>query len=260
MAGSPKYRLYDMHCHLSFVKGGLEGWGGADDPRIAVFSGTVTPEEYFESISLDDPDNVRWGMGMHPRWIASGECGYESQSKFMHWLPATHFISEVGLDFGKKYEESFGTQGFYFTQFVDLCKGKLVSVHAVRSVSAMLEDMEYFNFFEDNQVIFHWFSGTSDELQRAIKDGAYFSVGPLMLNSKRGREYAKAIPLDRLLLETDYPMEQDAEYSVDQHVRDLEETLEALAELRGMDVDELGRIIADTSAALWYPSRYGKEN
>ena len=35
-----------------------------------------------------------------------------------------------------------------------------------------------------------------------IRD-SFFSVGPHMLASKRGRAYAQAIPRDRLLLETD---------------------------------------------------------
>ena len=78
-------------------------------------------------------------------------------------------------------------------------------------------------------IIFHWFSGTSDELVRARDADCYFSVNERMLASKRGREYARQIPLDRLLLETDAPAEANAETSAQSLIRSLIRTSERIA-------------------------------
>lgn len=53
--------------------------------------------------------------------------------------------------------------------------------------------------------ILHWFTGTPTQLKKAIDIGCWFSVGPAMLNTKRGVELASIIPRNRILTETDGP-------------------------------------------------------
>jgi TatD DNase family protein len=53
--------------------------------------------------------------------------------------------------------------------------------------------------------ILHWFSGTTNQLERAVAAGCWFSVGPAMMRSTKGRELAAAMPIDRILTETDAP-------------------------------------------------------
>ena len=95
--------------------------------------------------------------------------------------------------------------------------------------------------------VLHWFSGTSDELQRAIKLGFLFSVNPRMPATKRGRAYVRAIPADRLLLETDLPPESAARYDAADVETPLRATLAELAALRAEDPEALEARIALTS-------------
>ena len=88
-------------------------------------------------------------------------------------------------------------------------------------------------------IIFHWFSGTSDELVRARNAGCYFSVNERMLASKRGREYTRQIPLDRLLLETDAPAEPNTETSAQSLIRSLTRTSERIASLKKCDIKHI---------------------
>ncbi|WP_459612517.1 TatD family hydrolase [Corynebacterium urogenitale] len=80
--------------------------------------------------------------------------------------------------------------------------------------------------------------------------GGYVSVNPRMLETKRGRAYAKQVPSDRLLLETDLPagavtsrkaQTKSAEKLAQQtacEVRDtLANTLERISEIRGTDAN-----------------------
>lgn len=99
-------------------------------------------------------------------------------------------------------------------------------------------------------VIFHWFSGSGNELVRARKAGCYFSVNEMMLATRRGRAYAKQIPEDRLLLETDAPPELGAPYTAEALLGQLDRTLDALAEIRDVPKCKLAQTIAATSALL----------
>jgi TatD DNase family protein len=56
--------------------------------------------------------------------------------------------------------------------------------------------------------VLHWFSGSQRELARAVDAGCWFSVGPAMLASDKGRSLAAKMPRDRILTETDGPFAQ----------------------------------------------------
>ena len=68
-----------------------------------------------------------------------------------------------------------------------------------------------------------------------------------MTKSKRGREYLKVIPKDRLLLETDYPRGEDAQFSASAQADMLCEIVEAMEHIRG---EHLREYVAGTSAEL----------
>ncbi|WP_139652340.1 TatD family hydrolase [Raoultibacter phocaeensis] len=233
--------LFDMHCHLDF----MENAGGAAERAqalgIGCYSVTVTPHDY-ERVSREFAahENVRVGLGLHPWWIADGSCGEEDIDRFGVLAAETRFIGEVGLDFGKRCAGTEELQTAAFERIASACSqgGKVVSLHAVKAVGAVLDVLEQFSCLEGNACILHWFSGTSDELQRAIRMGCYFSVGPRMLAAKRGVEYVKAIPASRLLLETDAPPESGSTMPYDEIAQQLRETLERIERLRGDGVAE----------------------
>ena len=83
-----------------------------------------------------------------------------------------------------------------------------------------------------------------------MKLGCFFSVGPHMLTSKRGRAYAQAIPRDRLLLETDEPPEAGPAVPAGEFARLLEGALDEIARLRREDPEALAERIAHTSRDL----------
>ncbi len=250
-------RLYDMHCHLEFVESPAQVARELAELAVHAFSTAVTPQEY-ECLHplIADEQNISLGIGMHPWWIADGLCGNEDLGLFKQLAASTRFIGEVGLDFGSHRESTRDTATHQLQ--VDLLagmlstaqEGSLISLHAIRSVTTVLDLLEKSGRIHDSSCIIHWFSGSSEELQRAIKMGCYFSVGPRMLMSKRGREYAKAIPLTRLLLETDYPPEEGEVYTAQEHRNLLESALNQIAELRRMPKDELCEKIAQTSRTL----------
>ena len=126
----------------------------------------------------------------------------------------------------------------------------LISIHAVNAAAAALDALEQASTFALHRVIFHWFSGTSDDLHRAVKLGCLFSVGPRMLASRRGREYARQIPLGQLLLETDMPARKDDNLPAEVWRAELNNALSGIAQLKGIDRKALANQLSSTSREL----------
>lgn len=244
-------RLFDLHCHLDFAEDPAALANNLAALDIGCLSVTVTPAGYEHAArELGACGNVRVGLGLHPWRVEADEAGEATLERFESQVEGTRFIGEVGLDFGLKHEATREVQVVAFDRIAAACAargGKVLSIHAVRSASVVLDILERQGALDGNTCIFHWFSGTSDELQRAIKQGCFFSVGERMLATKRGRAYAQAIPLERLLLETDLPPEAGGAGSAGEMDAALRDALGQIETLRGEGAAER---IAHTSRRL----------
>ena len=204
--------------------------------------------------------NVIAGVGLHPWWIADGRYGTAEVDLLCELTIRERFIGEVGLDFSPRFA---GTEGIQTRAFERLCQallqnpltGRVLSIHAVRAAGATLDILESNGLLKDTPnsptIIFHWFSGTSDELVHARHTGCFFSINERMLATKRGREYARQIPLNRLLLETDAPAEPDAEASARQLVDSLIRTSEAIAALKNCAAESVKSVVLENSRSIF---------
>lgn len=186
------------------------------------------------------------GIGLHPWWLADGRCGPAEVNLLCEVAAQERYIGEVGLDFSARFAGSEPLQIQALNRLCDALvqhplTGRVISIHAVRSAGAVLDVLESHGLLIPNPdspaIIFHWFSGTSNELARARNANCYFSVNERMLATKRGREYARQIPLDRLLLETDAPAEANTETSAQSLIRLLTWTSEHIASLNNCDAE-----------------------
>lgn len=237
--------LVDMHMHAGF----------ADDPAafayalanagIATFANTVTPAEYTCLFPmLADIPTMRLGLGLHPWWIGATETGAldDVLSAFAVQLDTTRFVGEVGLDFWPSHAHSKNAQLEIFANIAALCAKRddvLISMHAVKAERELLDVLEDSGCLERCTCILHSYGGPSDQLARAVEDGCLFSVGKRMLSTKRGREYARIIPEDRLLIESDLPVSADKPANVDDIARDLTWAVNELASIRGVEASQL---------------------
>lgn len=244
--------LFDMHCHLDFVENAAEFGELADACGIASLSNTVTPEDFTRLFpAFAEARRARLALGAHPWWIADGRVGESSLELFENLAASTPFIGEVGLDFKGKRAEARGVQTAALERILAAAgSGKLVSLHGSGAERELLDLLESTGAAEGCDCILHWYAGPADQLQRAVELGCYFSVGKRMLKTKRGREYARIIPLDRLLLETDMPSRERTRYTPGQWNADLTEALLMVADARGMHADELLEAVRHTSRRL----------
>jgi Tat protein secretion system quality control protein TatD with DNase activity len=246
-------RLFDAHCHLDLMAHPDAVADEATALGLGLFDCGVDPRD-FASVHgrTRRPPTVIKGIGLHPWWLVDGHCGFDEINLLCEVAAQERYIGEVGLDFSARFAGSEPLQ----TQALDqLCEalaqhpltGRVISIHAVRSAGTVLDILESHGLLIPNPsspvIIFHWFSGTSDELVRARDAGCYFSVNERMLASKRGREYARQIPLDRLLLETDAPAEPNTETSAQSLIRSLTRTSMRIASLKNCDAKRIESVV-----------------
>lgn len=242
-------RLFDAHCHLDLM---TYPNAVADETAaigLGVFDCGVNPRDFAAAKKRASRyPNIIAGIGLHPWWLADGRCGPAEVNLLCGVAAQERYIGEVGLDFSARFAGSEPLQIQAFDQLCDTLvqhplTGRVISIHAVRSAGTVLDVLESHGLLIPNSdspvIIFHWFSGTSDELARARNAGCNFSVNERMLASKRGREYARQIPLDRLLLETDAPAEPNTETSAQSLIKSLARTSMRIASLKNCDAQRI---------------------
>ncbi len=263
---SAPHRLYDMHCHLDRMANADEVIRAAAACGIALFDATVTPDDAVRAAArFAGHHHVRVGVGLHPWWLADGSCTEEDVARAVELAATSAFIGEIGLDFGRRGQEARELQCAAFERIVAAVAAhplphRVLTLHAVAAAEPVLDALERHGLVgasapEGTSCIFHGFSGSSDELVRARRAGCYFSVSERMLASKRGRAYARQIPTDRLLLETDAPPQLDTPWSASDLDASLTRTLQGIAALRGVGESALGEHIARTSERLFQTAR-----
>lgn len=242
-------QLFDAHCHLDLMACPDAIASEVAAMGLGLFDCGVDPRDFTAAKKQASRyPNIIAGVGLHPWWLADGRCGPAEVNLLCEIAAQECYIGEVGLDFSARFAGSEPLQIQALDRLCDALVQRplaehVISIHAVRSAGAVLDVLESHGLLIPNPdspaIIFHWFSGTSDELARARNAGCYFSVNERMLTSKRGREYVRQIPLDRLLLETDAPAEANAEISAQSLIRSLESTSEHVASLKKCDAKHI---------------------
>ena len=254
-------RLIDAHCHLELMAYPNTVADETAAIGLGVFDCGVDPRDFAAAKKRASRyPNIIAGVGLHPWWLVDGRCGTAEVDLLCKFASRERFIGEVGLDFSPRFTD---TEGMQTQVFERLCQtlsqrplpDRVLSIHAVRAAGAVLDVLESYGLLIPNPdspaIIFHWFSGTSDELIRARNASCYFSVNERMLASRRGREYVRQIPLDRLLLETDAPAEPNTETSVQSLIRSLTRTSERIASLKNCDAKRIESAVLANSRSIF---------
>ena len=252
----------DMHQHMGFAQDARVLAESLAESNVTSMCATVTPEEYLDLAGrMQGVLGLNLGLGLHPWWIADGRACVDELDHACECIDAMvnedrpRILSEVGLDFSHKwmsFPDSKKRQLQAFTTLLAQTRKAsqnpwVYSIHCVQADDVLLDCMEEHKALipgRNDAVILHSFSGSCDYLQRAIALGCYFSVGERMLRTKRGKEYIKAIPRERLMLETDLPTCAQTYITSCDIVQVLERTLRSIEEIRG---EALGQVMLDTS-------------
>jgi TatD DNase family protein len=226
---------HDVHLHLDLYPNAAEIIKHITDFKSYTIAVTNLPVLFDQAVKkYKDQKYIRFALGLHPELINQ----YTEQIPlFFERLKDCRYIGEIGLDFKKKDAYSKKLQIDTFNKIIDDCNkygGKILSIHS-RSAAKDVIDIIGSNF--NGKVIFHWFSGSLTELERAINNNYFFSINGDMVNSKKGQIIIRTIPANRLLIESDGPFTKDTHNSY--HLSFVDKLIRKLAIIRGCENDDM---------------------
>ena len=251
---SPDIGYVDMHCHLGWFADPARVAHAAASADLGFLGVTVTPAEYLaQRDQLEMAKNVRFAVGLHPWWVQQPS----DADALCELLPQTRWVGEVGLDAAPRHAGTWDAQLAAFERICSACAAtsvsespKVLSIHAVRSASTVLDVLEHTGAAECCHCVLHWFSGSTDELWRAVRLGCLFSLGEHSLATRRGREYARILPAGRLLTETDLPEGENSPTTAEDAIASLERAITGIATARNATPEEVRALVARNAAAL----------
>ena len=198
---------------------------------------------------------VYGAVGIHPEDAPSAEDGYLDRLREYSKHPKIRAIGEIGLDYywttdtKEKQKRILGEQ-------VDLARelGLPVIIHDREAHGDTMDILREHKVWECGGV-FHCYSGSAEMVKEITgKLNMYVAFGGSLTfkNAVKPREAAKAVPTDRLLIETDSPYLAPVPYRGKRNSSlYLPKVLEMLSEIRGVPADELERVTYENGRRLF---------
>lgn len=251
--------IIDSHCHLDYFSDAeieeiLARAAAAGVTRMVTI-GTSVPQAAAVRALVDRFPQV-WGtVGVHPHRAAEGVMPSVGELIALADHPRIIGLGESGLDyFYDKSPRDVQQEGFRRHCRAARESGLPLAIHAREAdadVARILTEERAGGTFP---FLLHCFSSTPQLADQAVEMGGYISFSGILTfpKSTELREVAARLPLDRLLLETDSPYlapvplrGKRCEPGYTAH------TAKVLAEVRGVSVEDIGRITTENFLRLY---------
>ena len=245
----------DTHCHLFL--GDREPSDVVETARAAgvdrLICVGIDPETSARSLELADSlEGVFATAGMHPHDASSFDAGASARIEELLHDPRVIGVGECGLDYFRMrspVEDQIRT----FEAHVGLSKesGKPMVVHIRDAWPDVLATLERTGA---ERVVIHCFSGDATIARECAARGYHLSFAGNVTYPKNEhlREAARAVALDRLLVETDSPFLPPQKLrGRDNEPANVVRTLEELARVRDDDVIKLEHATSDNARAAF---------
>ncbi len=250
--------LVDSHCHLDRLKMDDEQLSEALD--FAYKRGiehflcvAVSVREFPDMLKrVEHYSRVSVSCGVHPLHQVDA-CSYD-ELLAMADNESVIAIGETGLD----YFYSADTKEVQIQSFIDHIKvaNKLSKPLIIHTRDAKEDTIELLKKYLQPQTngVLHCFTETLPMAEAAIDLGFYISISGIVTfhSASELREVVKAIPLDRLLVETDSPWLAPVPHRGKQNQPAyVLEVAEFIADLKGISTAELAKITTDNFYRLF---------
>jgi TatD DNase family protein len=188
--------------------------------------------------------------GIHPENLEGLAEDYLEQLTELLKRPRVVALGEIGLDYHWDIEKPL--QQRVFEEQLQLSKELDVPV-VIHDREAHGDTMELLRKYRPKGLM-HCFSGSVEMLKEVMKLGMYISLGGTVTfkNARVPVEVAAAVPLDRLLLETDAPYLSPVPFRGKRNDSTrIAHTALRIAEIRRMDAQELIDITTENAKRMY---------
>lgn len=194
--------LSDMHIHIDYFENYKQMYDLFEKNNMYALFVTNLPEIYQKCLNeFPASKYVKLGLGYNPQL---NEKHQFNKNLFDSMILTTKYVGEVGLDYSKEFVHTKKEQNKTF-DYICHQSARLNKIMSIHSRKAENDVLEILTKHDVEHAIFHWYSGDIESARKIAERGYYFSVNYSMLNSKKGFELIKSLPIDRLLIETDAP-------------------------------------------------------
>ena len=249
--------LFDTHAHLNdtaFDADREELIAGLNDKGIGfVMNAGCSLQSSKECIALAEKYPFLYAsVGSHPD--AADEVCEELMETYLQMSrhPKVKAIGEIGLDY---YYEDFDRQIQLraFRMQMELARAADLPV-IVHERDAHGDGMEVVREFPDVTGVFHCYSGEAEMARQLVEKGWYIGFTGVLTfkNARKAVETAQAIPIERIVLETDCPYMSPEPYRGRRNDPGrLIHMAEKLAQIRDLPVEEIIRITTENAKRLY---------
>ncbi len=188
--------------------------------------------------------------GIHPENLEGLADDYLDQLAELLEHPRVVALGEIGLDY--HWDIPRDIQNRVFEEQLRLARELDVPV-VIHDREAHGDVMELIRRYKPKGLM-HCYSGSTEMLKEVMRLGMSISLGGTVTfkNARVPVEVAEAVPLDRLLLETDAPyLSPVPNRGKRNDSRNIAYTAQRIAELRGMDAQELIDITTENAKRLY---------
>ena len=203
---------------------------------------SATYESCQRSVDLAEKyPNVYAAVGVHPDEVGELDEDKFSQMKKLFEHKKVVAVGEIGLDYYWD-KESHDIQGNWFVRQLQLARelNLPVVIHSREAAADTMYIMQ--NYAQGIKAVIHCYSYSKEMAEQYIKMGYYIGVGGVLTfkNAKKIKEVVEAIPLDRILHETDCPYLAPAPFRGKRNQSAyIKYVAEAIAEIKNITVEEV---------------------
>jgi len=234
--------LVDAHAHLSAaefrddLETVLAGAAAAGVTRIITVGETLEDAEANVALAARFPQ-VKVCAGLYPT-ILDREAAAALLAFIRAHRDSLVGIGEVGLDHWiVKDAADRDLQRQIFAEFIALSNELDLSLN-VHSRSAGRATVQFLKQGRARRVLLHAFDGKASAALEGAAAGFFFSIPPSVVRSVQKQKLVRALPLERLLLETDSPV-LGPDPAARNEPRNLRVACQAVAGLKGVPFEEV---------------------
>lgn len=198
-------------------------------------------------LKQNDPHLFDLSVGLHPQMIQDYSQEEISWMKQQIFNPQTQIIGEIGLDY-HWYPEQKELQKKWFIQQIEWANQlqKPIMIHCREAIEDTIEILKQYP--PQYGCVFHSYSGSVETAKILTKWGCLLSIGGVLTfkNAQKVKEVVKEIDTKFLLCETDAPYLTPTPFRGKRNEPSyVKYVYEMMADLKGINIDELKQIIAD---------------
>jgi len=244
--------LTDTHCHIHSTFYKLDPDKVIKDAQAAgvtkaICVGTSDEDSVAAIEFVSSRPNLWASIGIHPHDAKHYSSNKTKLATFAGLVdrPKVIAVGECGLDYYYNHSPKDDQRRLLRFQIELGLASNLPMIFHVRD--AFEDFWKVFDSYKEVKGVVHSFSATQKELDQILDRQLYVGLNGIMTFSKKSEQLAaaKAVPLDKMVLETDAPFLTPAPYrGTIAQLKHLRVTAEFLADLRG---ETLGQIAAATT-------------